>query len=172
MADQTTEQDKQPVGRPLKYKTVAELDQAINAYFDECDPHVAKRMVETGTKADGDTMFELRNVMTEQKPYTMSGLAHAMGISRQTLLDYGNRDEFLDTLDSAKARVHRYAEEQLFSKSATGAVFSLKNNWGWRDQSQVDHTSGGAKIEAPTVYVSAIKPRDADDAATTTETPG
>ncbi len=50
-------------GRPLRFKATFELEQAIAAYFDDCHPHVAKRMVETGAKADGDTMFELRNVL-------------------------------------------------------------------------------------------------------------
>lgn len=147
MADQATEQDKHPGGRPLKYKTVAELDQAINAYFDECDPHVAKRMVETGTKADGDRMFELRNVMTEQKPYTVSGLARAMGIDRDTLVNYRHRDEFFGSISAAYDRVHEFTESQLYGKSATGAAFSLKNNWTRRDKQEVDHTTNGAATQ-------------------------
>lgn len=137
-----TEPPKQPVGRPLKYKTVEELQSAVDAYFNECDPHLAKRMVEVGTKNDGEPMFGLRDVMTDQRPYTMSGLAHALKISRQTLLDYGEREEFLDTLGDAKERVHRFTEEQLFSKSATGAVFSLKNNWGWKDRQELTGAEG------------------------------
>lgn len=36
------EPERNPVGRPLKFKTVAELDMAIQAYFDEQDPHIVK----------------------------------------------------------------------------------------------------------------------------------
>lgn len=134
--------DKHPGGRPLKYKSVAELDAAITAYFDECDPHIAKRMVETGTKADGETLFELRNVMTEQKPYTVSGLARAMGIDRDTLVNYRNRDEYFGSVSAGYERVHEYTEAQLFGKSSTGAMFSLKNNWTWRDRQELTGAEG------------------------------
>lgn len=160
--------EKIRVGRPLKYSNVADLQRAIDTYFDDCDPHIAKKMTETGMKADGDTLFELRSVITEQKPYTMSGLAHALEISRQTLLDYGDRPEFLDTIETAREKVHRFAEEQLFGKAASGAAFSLKNNWGWKDKHDYDHTSDGKRIEAPAIYMSNIAPRDSTDAPTQT----
>lgn len=148
MADkETQEEPKRRVGRPLRYETLAELEQAITAYFNDCDPHLTKRMVETGATGEGEAMFGLRNVMTEQRPYTMSGLAHALKISRQTLLDYGDRPEYLDTIEDAKERVHRYTEEQLFGKSSTGAAFSLKNNWNWRDKQELDHTTNGQTIQ-------------------------
>jgi hypothetical protein len=41
------DEEKNPVGWPLKYKTVAELDLAIQTYFDECDPHIVKHMEAT-----------------------------------------------------------------------------------------------------------------------------
>ncbi|CAH0190927.1 DNA-packaging protein [Rhodococcoides fascians] len=148
MADkENQEEPKRRVGRPLRYETLAELEQAITAYFNDCDPHLTKRMVETGTTGEGEAMFGLRNVMTEQRPYTMSGLAHALKISRQTLLDYGDRPDYLDTIEDAKERVHRYTEEQLFGKSSTGAAFSLKNNWNWRDKQELDHTTNGETIQ-------------------------
>ena len=148
MAEVDNTQEKNPVGRPLKIQSVEELNQKIDQYFSDCDPHIAKRMVETGTKADGETMFGLRDIMTEQKPYTMSGLAHALGISRQTLLDYGDREEFMDTIENAKEKVHRFTEEQLFGKSSSGASFSLKNNWGWKDKQEIDHTTDGKPVQA------------------------
>jgi hypothetical protein len=62
--------NKNPVGRPLKYKTVDELDRAINAYFDMCDPHTQRRVVDCGINEKGETIWREREVMTEQKPYT------------------------------------------------------------------------------------------------------
>jgi len=69
------EAPKHPGGRPLKFKTVDDLDMAIQLYFDKQDPHVEKRMVATGVSSSGGTMFDTREVLTEQKPYTMTGLA-------------------------------------------------------------------------------------------------
>ena len=88
MADELTQdQPKHAGGRPLKFKTVEELDLAIQSYFAEQDPHSTTELVETGRDKNGNMLFDTRTVLTEQKPYTMSGLARALGISRQTLLD-------------------------------------------------------------------------------------
>src|SRR6476469_6887970 len=100
MADITSEatDDTAPatMGRPLKYQNVGDLDMAIQLYFDKQDPHVEEHMVASGVNNNGETMFATRKVLTDQKPYTMSGLARALGISRQTLLDYSQKDDFLD----------------------------------------------------------------------------
>lgn len=123
-------------GRPLKFKTVEELDLAIRAYFDMCDPHTEQRVVEAGVNERGETIFVKRAVLTEQQPYTVSGLARALGISRETLINYKDRDQFSDSIHAAYERCHEWAEKQLYSRAATGAAFSLKNNWGWRDRSE------------------------------------
>jgi hypothetical protein len=136
--DQPAEKNKG--GRPLKFKTVDELQVAIDSYFDACDPHLESRLVESGINERGETIFAQRKVMTEQRPYTVSGLARALGITRDTLLSYSERAEFVDTVDSAKERCHEYAENQLFGKSASGASFSLKNNWGWKERQEIDHS--------------------------------
>lgn len=142
MADPVDQpQDKHPGGRPLTYKTPEDLRQAIDSYFDMCDPHIEDRMIESGVNDRGETIFMKRKVMTEQKPYTVSGLARHIGLSRQSLLDYQVKDEFLDTILDAKERCHDFAESQLYGRAATGAAFSLKNNWGWKDRQEVDHTT-------------------------------
>lgn len=169
MAVKENNEDKRPVGRPLKIQSVEELAQKIEEYFGNCDPHIIKIKVRK-ERADGTAYWAEDETISEQRPYTMSGLAHALGISRQTLLDYGDREEFLDTIEDAKEKVHRFAEEQLFGKSSSGAAFSLKNNWGWKDKHDYDHTSGGKRLEAPAIYVSDIAPRDNGDATAETET--
>jgi hypothetical protein len=123
------EEDKNPVGRPLKFKTVAELDMAIQAYFDEQDPHIIKHMEATGFNERGQTTWAQRDIMTEQRPYTMSGLARALGMSRQGLLDYSNRDEFADSIAASKQRCEEYWEGLLASPFANGAKFNLNNNY-------------------------------------------
>jgi DNA-binding XRE family transcriptional regulator len=130
------EQDKHAGGRPLKFETVEQLEQAIRAYFDSCDPHTQRRVVDCGINEQGETIWREREIMTEQKPYTVSGLARALGISRQTLINYGEREQFFDTVEAAKDRCHEYAESQLYGKASSGAAFSLKNNWGWKDRSE------------------------------------
>ncbi|MDQ0869032.1 hypothetical protein QFZ70_001505 [Arthrobacter sp. V1I9] len=143
-----TPEEKNKGGRPLKFKTVDELQVAVDSYFDSCDPHLESRLVESGINERGETIFAQRKVMTEQKPYTVSGLARALGITRDTLLSYAERPEFIDTVEAAKERCHEWAENALFTKSATGAAFSLKNNWGWKERQEIDHTSDGKPMQA------------------------
>lgn len=107
------------VGRPKKFKTVEELQELINTYFDSCFEIDAK----TG-------------VTYQSRPFTVSGLAYALGTSRQTLMRYEKEfTEYSDTILLAKARIEQYAEEQLFKlRNPNGAIFALKNNWrGWED---------------------------------------
>lgn len=49
-----------PAGRPLKFQSVEELEEKIEAYFDE----------------------------TAKDEWTITGLANALGTSRETLMDY------------------------------------------------------------------------------------
>src|SRR5688572_15029963 len=93
-------------------------------------------------------MWTTREIMTEQRPYTMSGLARALGLSRQALLEYSERDEFGDSIAAAKQRCEEYAESQLFGPYANGAKFNLINNYrgkhqDWAEKSEVDHTTKG-----------------------------
>lgn len=148
-----TEKESNPVGRPLKFKTVAELEMAIQAYFDDCDPHVIKHMEATGFNERGQTTWAERQIMSAQRPYLVTGLALALGLSRQALLEYGEREEFGDTVARAKQRCEAYTEGQLFGPYSNGAKFSLNNNFqgkhlAWAERHEVDHTTKGSKIGA------------------------
>lgn len=106
-------------GRPLKYRTVEEMQIIIDEYFERQD--------------------------REQRPYTVTGLAHALKIDREQLLEYVNRDMFSDSLKDARMRIQIYAEESLWAcRNPAGPIFNLKNNYGWRDTQDVNvNVSGG-----------------------------
>lgn len=106
-----TENNK--VGRPLKYKNKEEIDQAIKAYFERCE--------ETG------------------KPLTMSGLAVWLDMDRRSLVNYGNREEFFPSIKRARAMIEASTEERMLMNelNVTGAIFSLKNNYGWVDKQEI-----------------------------------
>ncbi|RDH76352.1 hypothetical protein DVS77_21600 [Mycolicibacterium moriokaense] len=176
---------KHPGGRPLKFKSVAELRKKIDAYFSQCDPHMVEitewvqaRTKDGKLKKDKNGLNYLvqvtHKVMTDQVPYTITGLALALNTSRETLLDYesGNRDKkeddegydpdvakFSDTIKRAKLRCEQFNEQMLFSSTPTGSIFNLKNNYGWKDKIEQDLTSNGETI-APRI-VSPIQPRNA-----------
>lgn len=50
--------------------------------------------------------------------------------TRQTLLNYEGRADFLDTITAAKLKIENYAAERLFDPHAPtrGVIFSLSNN--------------------------------------------
>ncbi|WP_336874392.1 terminase small subunit [Rhodococcus qingshengii] len=155
MEEQTPQEEKNKGGRPLKFTTVSELKLRINEYFDRCDPHTEMRRVIDGHGKEGNALWVDREVLTPGVPYTITGLARALKTSRETLLDYESGkyddkaddidaagDKFSDTIKDAKLRVQQNAEEFLMSGApATGAIFWLKNNAGWKDRQEVDHTT-------------------------------
>lgn len=74
----------------------------------------------------------------EGQPLTISGLAVALDTSRETLMDYQNKDTFTDTVKRLKGICEAYAEKHMFvGKNPAGAIFALKN-YGWRDQQQIE----------------------------------
>lgn len=123
-------------GRPPKYKTKEEIQEKIDAYFEGCRGTVRY-------DDDGNVLTDKfgRPVIFDERPLTITGLALALGFnSRQTLLNYQGKKEFMDTIMRAKAQVEQYAEERLFDKDgANGAKFSLANNFdGWKEKQQID----------------------------------
>ena len=99
-------------GRPLKFKTVKEMQDKIDKYFEECDKN--------------------------KDPYTVTGLALALDMSRQDLINYSNREEFFDTIKKAKLKIENYLEKRLIKDSScTGIIFNLKNNYNWKDKQEV-----------------------------------
>jgi hypothetical protein len=117
-------------GRPLRFKSVKELQRKIDAYFDTCDSHVKKVLNKKG---------ELIEVPDPQ-PFTICGLALYLNISRVTLLNYEGRPKFLYTIKRAKLRI----ECQIETRALTGeynpaaAIFNLKNNFGWKDKHEME----------------------------------
>lgn len=116
------------VGRPLKYKTVEELQAAIDAYFTACK---GKPLLDENGTAVTDKYGE--PVIIGAHPPTVTGLALALGFSgRQALLNYQAKPKFMDTITRAKSRCEAYAEERLFDRDgARGAQFSLEHNFRW-----------------------------------------
>lgn len=106
------------------------MQSAIDEYFDYCDNRIQQVY---SKKSDG--VIEIIN----PEPYTMSGLAYALGVDRDTILNYGKRDEFFGTVKRAREKVHRDVERRLMDGGqAAGPIFNLKNNFGWKDKTEQD----------------------------------
>ncbi|MBJ8343953.1 terminase small subunit [Antrihabitans sp. YC2-6] len=185
MALDNEQDDKNLGGRPLKFKTVEELNQKIEAYFGNCDSHLSTRKI-IETRADGSTFVSEIQYFTEREPYTVNGLAYTLNTTRDVLIDYesGKYDDrapdadeasdilFSNAIKSAKRRIAADVERRMLKgeSPASAGIFWLKNNDNWRDRQELDHTSDGRRIEAPPVYVSSIAARGNNDAEAETET--
>lgn len=128
--------EEKKIGRPPTYKTKEEIQKKIDEYFESCKGTVKY-------DSEGYVLVDKfgRPVIFDDRPLTITGLALALGFnSRQTLLNYQGKEEFMDTIMRAKARVEQYAEERLFDKDgANGAKFSLANNFeGWKEKQQIE----------------------------------
>ena len=107
------------VGRPLKFKTIEELEQLISDYH-----------------------THLKNNLDEIPD--IEGLAYFLDTTRKTLLDYENKPEFSYTIKKAKDFI-AFKKKQLALKGKipTGTFcFDFKNNHGYKDQQEIKHDGG------------------------------
>ena len=104
------------VGRPLKFNSVEELQSKIDEYFKICEE-------------------------TQSKPL-ISELALHLDTSRETLSDYKDKPEYSDSLKKAKQKCEIVLERNLVEGKVnpTGTIFNLKNNYGWRDKTEIEHS--------------------------------
>ena len=149
-------------GRPMKFQDVDELRAMILEYFKNAAPHweeqteyIDRRDPKSGKIVieDGKVVQDkvIRKVKTKQKPLTVTGLAVALGTSRDVLLDYETTysekyPEFSNTIKEAKEQIKAYAEESLFGTNTAGVIFSLKNNWGFKDKYETENTNREVKF--------------------------
>lgn len=167
------ESDKHPGGRPLKFKTAEDLQMVIDLYFDKCDKEYdtrkfAHEAIVRNEKNEAVCMncglpgWRRGCLVTEgekktRTPYTVSGLAIALGTSRQTLLEYEGEvegreksPEFADAIKAAKTRCENYLEVHgLYGDMAPAkAIFGLTNFDGWKNKQNLSH---GGDPDAPPI---------------------
>lgn len=132
------------MARPVKYETPEEMQRIIDLYFFKCKVN-AQTEAGTPTTADlGDLTEEEQKTFESIDDYvpTVTGLAYALNMTRKGLIDYENKDnpEFGNTIKKAKARIEAAVEQRLFGNSVTGVIFNLKNNFGWKDKTETEHS--------------------------------
>lgn len=119
-------------GRPKKYSNVDEMQVLIDEYFESC---FTDKPIED---KEGNVIGVER---VQVRPYTITGLAIALDLDRDSLLNYQKDSEFFGTISRAKLKCHNYAEElSMTSKNPNGVIFNLKNNYGWKDKTESEIT--------------------------------
>ncbi|QAA31235.1 terminase small subunit [Clostridium manihotivorum] len=122
-------------GKPLKWKSPKELQNKIDEYFKWAE--------------------------NNKKHVSVTGLAWWLRCDRSTLLNYENAEEngwlnrlnyetkmkYVSAIKEAKLRIEAEYEDRLFYKnSVTGAIFTLKNNYGWVDKQEIVNTDNNINI--------------------------
>ena len=129
-------------GAPPRYSDPETLQASLDAYFEYCDNRIVK---ETTINPRGQVIeIEIKRPI----PYTVSGLALWLGFtSRNAILNYEDKPEFLGPIKRAKLRIEQQLEGNLaLGKHAAGIIFNLKNNYGWKDAKELDVTTQGQKL--------------------------
>lgn len=128
------------MARPVKYKTAAQMQAVIDRYFDECALNSKYMTVLRSAGTEIERTPDDKRVTDDEFP-TVSGLALVLNMTRQGLLEYAGKDAFSDTVKRAKLRIESFLEQRLYFPQPTGAIFNLKNNYGWKDSKDIAHTS-------------------------------
>jgi len=122
-------------GRPPKYTSAKQMQEAIDAYYVDC---------------------KAREVSV-----TVMGLANALDMTRQSVLNYEKDDLFFDTIKKAKQKVYQVIEEKLMGEGKSGQIFYAKNNIpGYEDKTTTKH-EGAISMEGLLDYKDA-KAKDGD----------
>ncbi len=140
------------MGMTPRYKNVEDMQRNIDLYFFACS-----FAVNTKLEDRAEELMEVNPTLDESKlikefigqRLTVTGLALALGFtSRQALLNYEQgRGEgmFVDTVKKAKSKVERYIEQRLYENNPAGCIFNLKNNFGWKDKNETEHSTPDGK---------------------------
>lgn len=123
-------------GRPLKFQSVEELQKKIDAYFNS----------------------------TPKEEWTITGLALALDVCRDTILDYKEKPEFVDSISRAYDMVHNSYEIGLRKRGNAGDIFALKN-FGWKDktESELYGKDGGSISQSINIeFVNGKRPDSSD----------
>ena len=119
----TKKRTKIKMGRPLKYKDAQELENEINNYFKKCQH---ERLVPG-----------------------ICGLANYLGLSRNTILRYekdSEKEDYNEVIERARTTIEAYNEQILYSKNNSGAIFVMKNNFGYNAEQKTHNVNENVDI--------------------------
>ncbi len=131
-----------PAGRPPFYDNVEDLSKSIEDYFESIAAKWVDMPVDDNDSEDEEEDEKKPSkpgkYLIPSRPATITGLAYHLGFtSRQALINYEEKPEFVDTIKRAKLRIEMAYEESIHGKNAAGPIFALKN-FGWTDRQEVD----------------------------------
>ena len=131
------------VGRPKKYATPEDLQEAIDSYFLKCDRNTKLFFTKDGTAID----------VPDPIPYTIEGLCEVLDLDRSNVLCYEKDESHADfhhTVKRAKLKIQRNKVERGLMGTSNPAVsiFDLKNNHNYVDRQEQRNTNINVTIDS------------------------
>jgi len=120
-------EEKNKWWRPEKYSPEELLQEAQN-YFENCEKTIIS--------------FDKTNLKTITKPKTLSWLCLWLKVSKDYISEKAKDERFSETIKQIRLEVENNIEEWIlqWSYNPTSWIFNLKNNFDWKDKSEVDNT--------------------------------
>jgi hypothetical protein len=115
--EKTASTAAKPEGRPRLIPSPEVMQAKADEYFADCEIRV--------------------------KPPTMAGLCYWLGFAdRHSISEYEKFKEFTATVKRLRLRIEQDRSENLIAKDkfTPGLIFDLKNNHGWVDKQEVEHS--------------------------------
>lgn len=141
--------------RPPKFETAIEMQEKIEDYFWNItldEPEMTRQRVDPVDPDDEDEKEKKERIPklnNAWKPIiktrwleipSILWMCLHIWLDRKNLLIYEEKDEFRNTIKAAKTIIERYNADQLHrDKQVTWIIFNLKNNFDWKDKTEVDN---------------------------------
>lgn len=134
-------------GEKASFNSPEKLQDLVNQYFESCYSFMYDK--------EGNIKYDRYGepIRYQARPFTVSGLAYAIGVSTATLNRYcsgifdaecdddSDVGSYKSILVRAKQKIESYAEARLYDKEGSfGAKFVLDSSFGWctqREQSEM-----------------------------------
>lgn len=117
------------MGKEKNFNTIEELQELIDSYFQYCKE--------------------------SEIPPTITGLALSLGITRENLISYKNKDEFAPLIQKAKLEIEHLYELRLIKRGNSADIFALRV-LGWNDKSAADNGEIAEIHEMPTIVLDGV----------------
>lgn len=107
------------------------------AYFRECDSGTATAACDTCETEFGDARCG-KCGKKQRRPYTLSGLCLALGITKRKFTALKGDQSFADAVEMALLKIEAYIEENQHhgAYSGTLALAILRENFGWGEKTE------------------------------------
>ena len=102
----------------------------------------------------------------KDEPYLITGLCLKLECSRECLLEwnkdtgkYPKPEKAVKLIRDAKLKCQNWIEKSMMTgkTNTVAAIFNLKNNYRWKDKSELDTTTNGKDLQAVPIVINMPK---------------